>query len=631
MRFLLVLLFTSLAFAQAPKVPTTEELLESSGVQAEMDSTNRYKEMAEGEAEVKAEEAKKRIEEGDNTPINPYYMGVGTADLATGAATGFLGALQSHSRDYESIGPHLFPNVFIPDIVRIATNQAGLDEGECYERIVDMGKWCMKILYKRIAGIRVPVAVRFTPSVKYSFPVSKTESGRDPYFTRYIPKIIMGFNYDAVVNQPFSPNVTNEIFQGSLAYQKFLKTNKLGLPKEVELPDLEIIEKQSKAAEEAYKKLPRHLKLTGQREVGSSESVFLPEITSRFLVDVINEQIPNKTIAIEISWLSFIGNPLGALQTLTQIRDMIGGLNLGAKFADLMNKLKDGFYYGSALSKADFEALFKGAMDKLSKGGFFSGNLDLNQLGKEFGLKMDDLNSAIDQIGSEIGGVGGLVKVVDVKMLCHNVKRPRNLKEWNPFLDHYISYFLTGDIKKPQGFFHLSRFQRVFLPLHPELAFLLKEIGIYEQDPFMCSKINPIKQGEVVNIGLREVYPKTLMCDIGMFLGYPHIYADTPNDPQMSMRGAHTGFMLASIFRDDMAYKFDKDFDKFSWVSPDPEMPKVCGPLFQTYQWSGSQNPEGDANIMMPMDFPNVAIQWRRFHCCVDPGSWPMGWDEIKE
>ena len=121
------------------------------------------------------------------------------------------------------------------------------------------------------------------------------------------------------------------------------------------------------------------------------------------------------------------------------------------------------------------------------------------------------------------------------------------------------------------------------------------------------------------------------MCDIGMFLGYPHIYADTPNDPQMSMRGAHTGFMLASIFRDDMAYKFDKDFDKFSWVSPDPEMPKVCGPLFQTYQWSGSQNPEGDANIMMPMDFPNVAIQWRRFHCCVDPGSWPMGWDEIKE
>lgn len=635
-RALLILLLVSFAGSEEPKGPVNleslEQLLENSGIQKEKESTDRYKEMADTEAEVVADEIKQKLEEGDNTPVNPYYMGVGTADLATGVITGFLGALESHSRDYETIGPHLFPQVFILDILRLITNAAGLDEGECYQRIVDLGKWCMKILYKRVFGVRIPYAVRFTPSVKYYWPTSKVEAGRDPYVSRYIPKILMGFNYDAVVNQPFSANVTNEIHLSSLAYERFLKTNKLGLPKEYLLPELDAIEEQAIKVEEEYRKLPKHLRLTGQRKLGSSESVFLPEITSRFLVDVINEHIPNKTIAVTISWLTFIGNPLGAFAFLGQIKGMLEGLKLGSKFAKLLDDLKKGFYYGSALSKGDLEALFKGAMDKLSKGGSFAGNLDINELAKTFGIKLDELNNAIDQIGSEISGsLGASVSVVTVKMLCHNVKRPRNLEEWNPFLDHYISYFLKGDPKAPQGFFHISRFPRVFLPLYPELTPLLEAIGGFETDPFMCSKIYPQTKDDLVKVTLRPEYPKTEMCDIGMFLGYPHIYADAPTDPQMSMRGAHTGFYLASIFREDIAYKFDKDFDKFLWISPDPKMPKVCAPLFQTYQWSGSKNDEGDANIMMPRDFPNVPVQWRFFHCCVDEGSWPLGWKEIKE
>jgi hypothetical protein len=643
-RVLLLLAFVGLVLAEPekPKPPTVplskEALIEESGVLEEIASSERGRKAADKAAKESAEETVQqlgtveKLKNGDKKPLNPFYMGVGTEDLATGITTGFLGAMAAHSKDYEAIGPHLFPNVMIPDIVRLGTNAAGLDQGECYGRIVDMGKWCIKILYKKIGPFRVPYAVRFTPSVRYAFPVSKVEAGRDPYVSRYIPKILMKMNYQAVVNQPYSAHVSNEILLQSKAFSNFLKVNTYGLPKDLKTPDLGEIEKATKKAEEAYKNIPEHLRSSGQRNLGSSESVFLPEVTSRFLVDVINEQIPNKTFAITISFLDFV-NPFALLSGLATLGNILQTMQNSQQFIQLMNDLKKGFFYGSALSKQDFEALFNSAMDKQSKKGIFSGNLDLNQLGKELGVNMDQINQLVNDVGSGISsGLGSTVSIVSVKMLCHKVKRPRNLKEWKVFEDHYVSYFLRGDKKAPQGFFHLSRFQRVFLPLHPELSTLLADISTFEKDPLMCSKLKYDKGNLLIKTSAYQPQEaEKRMCGGNMFLGYTHPFADAPTDPQMSMRGAHTGFYLASLYRKDMAYKFDKDKDKFSWMSPDPDLPKTCGPLFQDYKWSGSQNPDGDANMELPKDFPNVAIQWRNFHCCVDPGSRPMGWGEIKE
>lgn len=638
MRVLVLLALVGLASAEPekPKPPTvpltTEALIEESKILEEIASSERGRKAADKAAKEGAEETVEKLMTGDKKPLNPFYMGVGTEDLVLGIPTGFLGAMHSHSKDYEAIGPHLFPNVVIPDIIRLGTNAAGLDQGECYGRIVDMGNWCIKILYKKIGPFRVPYAVRFTPSVKYSFPVSKVEAGRDPYVSRYIPKILMKANYQAVVKQPYSAHVSNEINLQQEAFGDFLKTNTYGLPKDLKRSDLGEIEKVAKKVEEAYKQMPEHLKLTGQRNLGSSESVFLPEVTSRFLVDVINEQIPNKTFAITISFLSF-GNPFALLSGLATLGNIAQTMQNSAQFIQLMNDLKKGFYFSQAISKQDFEALFKGAMDKQSRNGPFSGNLNLNQLGTELGVNMDQINQAINNVGSDITtSLGATVSVINVKMLCHNVKRPRNLKEWSPFMDHYSSYFLRGDSKKPQGFFHVSRFQRAFLPLHSELSSLLTDITTFEKDPLMCSKFK-YDQGKLLlkTASYQPQEAEKRMCGGNMFLGYTHPYADAPTDPQMSMRGAHTGFYLASHYRKDMAYKIDKDEDKFMWMSPDPNLPKTCGPLFQDYKWSGSQNPDGDANIELPKDFPNVAIQWRNFHCCVDSGAKPMGWDEVKE
>lgn len=214
------------------------------------------------------------------------------------------------------------------------------------------------------------------------------------------------------------------------------------------------------------------------------------------------------------------------------------------------------------------------------------------------------------------------------KALCHERLLPTDTKNFNWEEHFYGSEFpevKPAGKKTKIGAYEITR-DKYSILTRSELRKYKDAFKELLKNPFACSVFNmnnkTAPKGSIpkkIEDNLPDVeHAGCLGGGLGSFLPFWNV-AYTMYDTMVSQIAWRRGIELAFIFKRDFFHKYDKSLDLVQWISPDHKMGDECvEPEKPFWEFGSEAGADKYANGTLPTDFPNVAVHWKRFRCCLE-------------